>query len=40
MRNILHTLPKEGLTDTQRNKIGSLHRIMNKMEGYLMMKMR
>ena len=32
MRNILHTLPKEGLTDTQRNKIGSLHRIMNKME--------
>ena len=32
MRNILHTLPKEGLNDIQRNKIGSLHRIMNKME--------
>lgn len=32
MRNILHTIPKEGLTDKQKAKVGSLHRIMNKME--------
>ena len=32
MRNILHTLPKEGLTEIQKNKVGSLHRVMNKME--------
>ena len=32
MRNIIHTIPKEGLTDKQKAKVGSLHRIMNKME--------
>lgn len=32
MRNILHTLPKEGLSESQKAKIGSLHRMMNKME--------
>jgi len=32
MRNILHIIPKEGLNEKQRSKIGTLHKLINKME--------